>query len=120
MAGHWTPPPREECVEDSLEVEWLEPPCHWLVGRLWFHGALLVDFVLVHVREEDERTIEIARIDCRHGEVHFHQFGRSGAELRRMVMREVQTPQDVYSQWEPAMQLMTTRYSEQARRWKEG
>ncbi len=89
-------------------------------ARLWFDGALLVDFAIGVRRQAGHESHEIARIDCAHGEVHLHRFSRGGIERSRARIVTIIGPESVYRAWDDSWDTMIGGYREMVRQWEEG
>ena len=62
---------------------------HQLRVRTLYYRGLVVDFAFMQLYLGEEFPSEVARVDCRHGEVHVHQFVRSGRQVSRTVLAEI-------------------------------
>lgn len=65
---------------------------HQLHVRMNVYRGNVVDFAIVQLFIGSEFPVEIARVDCCHGEVHMHQFGRRLGEVSRTVIERI--PED--------------------------
>lgn len=62
---------------------------HELFVRQHIYRGIVVDFAIVQHFTGTEFPVEVARVDCRHGEVHEHQFGRTRGKLTRTVLERI-------------------------------
>lgn len=79
------PPPSGECQEECTPIEL--SPADRITVRLWFWRGRTVDFAIMLEAFDDDVELwrDVARVDCCHGEVHRHEFARSGAERRVVI-----------------------------------
>lgn len=75
-----------------------------------------MDFAIVHTATIDHQTVEVARADCDHGEVHIHAFAPGGTDWRSLVIR-IDGQADVDRGWDDAYEIVASQYEENLRRW---
>lgn len=74
---------------------------HELRVRMHLYQGMVVDFAFVQRYTGEEFPVEVARVDCCHGEVHVHQFGRLGGQIDRTVLHTIsrEEPWKTVDEW---------------------
>jgi hypothetical protein len=125
-----TPPPKEiyNPPEEALEMPMWEEPLrgleNLLMFRLWLYRGLVVDFVLCQRTLHAGTWVDLARIDCCHGEVHCHDVDKHGTALaRRIMIREIPLGEAgwkvVDEEYEAAEVSMKRSWEDSLRRWRD-
>jgi hypothetical protein len=101
------PPPDAEC-DPSPEFPIVISPTERIHGRAAIYRGKVVDFAMtitIKTPGDAARWVDIARIDCRHGHVHKHQFHKSGREETVSKIKDIPCGSDAES-WD----LIDTEY----------
>ena len=123
--GEYYPPPDHDCEElpgFPIVISGTER----IAGRALEHRGKVVDFsISLQIRDASGAVwVEVARIDCRHGTVHKHQFNRSGREAKVTKIRDIPSGSDeeawdvVDSGYDSATELFTTQAESHVRAWR--
>jgi hypothetical protein len=127
---HAPPPPKEiydapfEADEMPVWGEFFDPDeRNRTLVRIWLYRGLIVNFVLCQQTLRRGRWIEIARIDCCHGEVHRHDVDEHGRRLaKRILIREIPPGEAgwkvVEEEYETARLNMERSWEDRLRRWR--
>lgn len=110
-------PYRDGCREDS--TEYLIDDDIMLTVRLFWDGPLLTDFIIALKLKHRSSWRRIALIDCKHGQVHKHQW-RANGSVEITKIREINAPEDVRQTYDDAYSMMYARWKDNLRRWRRG
>lgn len=91
-----------------------------VVVRFWRDGRSIVDFTIHQQLRYFGHWHDVVRVDCNHGEVHYHLMDKSGGELKREVIREIRAIGDVSKGYGMAHEWVWNTYEENTRRWRRG
>ena len=113
----WTPY-REGTIPDENPIRLNDT--NQVVVRFWRDGKSVVDFTIHQQLRYLGEWNDVVRVDCSHGEVHYHLLDKMGNELKRDVIREIRGVGDVSQGYGIAHDWMWHAYDENTRRWHRG
>lgn len=121
----YTPPPAVACeVLDPYPVALDTRLCDRYVCVQWIYRGKVVFFSVQqeHRIDAGSQWFPVTRIDTKHGEVHRHHFGASGAELDRVTLEVIpDRGWDCVDKWLiRALDDIEDHYIERVRRWRDG
>jgi hypothetical protein len=93
-----------------------------ITGRqgLDVHSGRLVEFAMVAQISVAGRWCDVAAVDTRHEEVHFHLLSRTGHRIARKVLFPIYGPDDVDRGWDEGERMLLSGWEEHVRRWECG
>ncbi len=84
----WSPPPADECDEDTILVE--PDPENRVIMRLLLWNNQMVSYAVVHATRVGGEWTEVSSIDCCHNEVHRHKgIGHGQPETIRPIYSQL-------------------------------
>lgn len=88
-------------------------------GRI-VHFAMVQQTALYVDDEAEPEWVEVAKVDCAHGEVHVHRYSSTGRELSKKAFCTINSPDDVTAGYEYAQTVIFDQWEENLRRWEYG
>ena len=108
----WVPPDASLCEEETFQFFLDAGATVQMTQRQSKYKGQLVDYAVILSRKVAEgEWSEIASIDCRHGNVHFHEDGIHGTGTAK-TLRPIFEQKDVQDSFGDSCDAIWERYSE--------
>lgn len=111
-------PDLDDTVKEARRFQ-LAADMHY-VTNLYLDGPRIVHFSIMLFLEDDGQVYQIARADTCHREVHVHALKKDGSDFNRRVLLPINSPEDVGSGWDLAVDAIIDECNEHSRRWRSG
>ena len=116
----WVPPGQGECDETETIVDFANDTTK-VIQRLSYLNGRLIYYAMMHFVFDRRDWHEVTRIDCSHGTVHQHRFGRSGVSSTTLVhIQSLHSASDVGRTYDSSYKAIYDNLHENERRWRDG